>query len=294
MAGLPQLERLIWFHERLKRRRFPNTSQLAERFEISRKTAQRHITFLRDRLCAPMDYDSSRKGYFYYEDGFELPRMPLPSQDEMLAVLIARRLLSYPGEGLISEAFQAFSRRLHKAASAMGIDGARLEKAFSASWHGFSPASDNIFRGTVEALVQSRPILIEYHSPGSRAVTRRTVEPHHLQHYMASWVLVAFCRLRRDWRKFYLARINSLESQPETFQPRPREQWLHLLRDAFGIFQGPATIPVTLRFNAFRARWVRGQQWHSAQELRELEDGGIELSFPIADFREVKMMILQF
>lgn len=100
--------------------------------------------------------------------------------------------------------------------------------------------------------------------------------------------------MREDWRKLYLSRIDSLEPLTETFEPRPREQWAHQLEGAFGIFQGDAAIPVTLSFNAFRARWVREQLWHPAQEIRETPDGGIEISFPVADFREVKMMILQF
>jgi predicted DNA-binding transcriptional regulator YafY len=50
MAVFPQLERFFWFDGRLRQKRFPNASQLAERFEISHKTAQRDICCLRDRL----------------------------------------------------------------------------------------------------------------------------------------------------------------------------------------------------------------------------------------------------
>ena len=214
--------------------------------------------------------------------------------DELLAVLVARRLLSHSAGGFISEAFRGFSRKVLNAAAALGIDEARIDQSFSASWHGFSPAPDKIFKTVAEALIQRRMIEIGYHSPGSGASTRRIVEPHHLQHYMASWVLIAYCRMREDWRKLYLSRIDSLEPLTETFEPRPREQWAHQLEGAFGIFQGDAAIPVTLSFNAFRARWVREQLWHPAQEIRETPDGGIEISFPVADFREVKMMILQF
>jgi predicted DNA-binding transcriptional regulator YafY len=146
----------------------------------------------------------------------------------------------------------------------------------------------------VQALIERRTVDMGYHSPGSNASTCRTVEPHHLQHYMASWVLIAYCRLRGDWRKFYLSRIHELAVLPETFTVRPREQWAAHLEGSFGIFQGAASIPVSLRFNPFRARWVREQLWHPAQEVRPTPDGGIELSFPVADFREVKMMILQF
>lgn len=293
MATFPQLERFLWFDGRLKGMHFPNASHLAAEFEISHKTAQRDITLYRDRLLAPIVYDAARRGYYYTEAGFELPRLPT-TQEELLALLVARRLLATSAGGFLGEAIRGFSLKLRDAAAALGLDDTRLGEAFSASWHGHSPASGKIFQGVVEGLIQHRVIEIAYHSAGSSETTRRQVEPHHLQHYMGSWVLIAWCRLRRDWRKFHLARIAILNLHVETFPPRPRKQWSPMLDAAFGIFQGPASFPVTLRFTPFRARWVREQLWHPAQKARTTPDGGLELSFPVADFREVKMMILQF
>jgi len=293
MATFPQLERFIWFDSCLRRKRFPNASHLARRFEISHKTAQRDIRSLRDRLLAPIDYDQTRKGYYYTEDSFELSRFAA-TQEELLALLVARRLLSRTAGGFISEAFRGFSQKLHDAALRLGMDATRLEEAFSSSWHGYSPAPEAIFGQVTKALVERRVIEIDYFSPGSCANTRRQIEPHHLQHYMASWVLIAYCNLRAGWRKFYLSRIDRLELLHETFEPRPREQWAHQLENSFGIFQGPSSVPVTLRFNRFRSRWVREQLWHPTQELRATPEGGVDLTFPVADFREVKMMILQF
>jgi predicted DNA-binding transcriptional regulator YafY len=293
MAVFPQLERMFWFHDHVKRQRFPNAAHLAKQFEISHKTAQRNICCLRDRLLAPIAYDHAHKGYYYTDDSFELSRFAA-TQEEVLAVLVARRLLSRAVGGFISEAFRGFSRKLHDVAAGLGMDEERLEEAFSSSWHGYSPAPEAIFGKVAKALMERRIIEIDYHSPGSSANSRRRIEPHHLQHYMASWVLIAYCRLRQSWRKFYLSRIDRLQVLPETFKQRPREQWAHQLEDSFGIFQGPSSIPVTLRFNPFRSRWVREQLWHPAQQVRETKDGCIEISFPVADFREVKMMILQF
>ena len=51
---------------------------------------------------------------------------------------------------------------------------------------------------------------------------------------------------------------------------------------------------MTLRFNAFRSKWIREQVWHPCQTCEDTPDGGCELSFKVTDFREVKMMILQF
>jgi predicted DNA-binding transcriptional regulator YafY len=50
MSGQFIYERFFWFDERVRARAYPNAAKLAERFEISTKTAQRAIEFMRDRL----------------------------------------------------------------------------------------------------------------------------------------------------------------------------------------------------------------------------------------------------
>ena len=48
------------------------------------------------------------------------------------------------------------------------------------------------------------------------------------------------------------------------------------------------------RFSPFRAGWIREQTWHPAQKIQNLSDGSLELTLPVADFREIRMRILQF
>ena len=152
----------------------------------------------------------------------------------------------------------------------------------------------NDARYVVNALTDTRILSFAYTSPRTNETTRRLVEPHHLQNYMASWVLIAWCHSQSDWRKFYLSRMQAPELLSRTFTRRPRESWQPLLEETFGIFQGADPIQVTLQFTPFRARWIREQLWHPSQKITNLADGSLELSFPVADFREVKMKILQF
>lgn len=145
-----------------------------------------------------------------------------------------------------------------------------------------------------QALVENRLMTIEYRSPVSDRITRRTIEPHHFQHYMASWVLVARCRLKDQWRKFFLARIRAFDLKDDTFTLRPDREWRPLVEGAFGIFQGQDRIFLVLRFSPFRSRWIREQVWHPHQRYKERIDGGLEITFPVADFHEVKMRVLPF
>ncbi len=294
MAGSAIIyERFTWFHRQVKAGLYPNTRHLAEHFEISRRTAKRHIEFMRDRLGAPLKYDHSRCGYAYDCNAFDFPLLPV-SQEEVLAVLIARKLLSHSAEGFISKTMRRLGRKILDQTAELGWNSEHLDRLFSSTWHGFTRTSANTFQVVTRALLENRLIEFAYHSPLSEAPTSRMVEPHHLQHYMASWVLIAWCRLRNQWRKFYLSRMSHLKIHNETFIPRSESQWRPMVEGTFGIFQGESASLVTLLFNAFRAKWIREQVWHPKQMIREMPDGGVELSFKVADFREVKMKILEF
>ncbi len=71
------LERFVWFDNETRHGRFPNASMLGQHFEIAPKTAQRSIDHFRDRLQAPLEYDLSRKGYYYSDPTFQLPIIPV-------------------------------------------------------------------------------------------------------------------------------------------------------------------------------------------------------------------------
>ncbi|MGD9976044.1 MAG: hypothetical protein AB7S77_23540, partial [Desulfatirhabdiaceae bacterium] len=98
MGNFLIIERLKWFDHQIRCNRYPNASTLSDRFEISSKTAQRTITFMRDRYDAPMEYHACRRGYYYTDNSFIFPNL-VATQDEILAVLIAGNLLSASQDG---------------------------------------------------------------------------------------------------------------------------------------------------------------------------------------------------
>ncbi|MEW6489322.1 MAG: WYL domain-containing transcriptional regulator [Thermodesulfobacteriota bacterium] len=291
------LERYYWFDHEVRRYRYPNARTLAERFELSNRTAYRAVEFLRDRLGAPLEYDPSRKGYRYADETFALPEIRA-SQEELLAVLLARRLVAGAGGGFVAEAVGSLADKLLLALGAPDLPaaglGERLDRNLSAAWPGHSPAPEPTFRAILEALLHRRVLAITYLSPQHDQPTRRDVEPHHLQHYQGSWVLTAYCRHQEDWRKFYLSRMDEVRVEDESFASRPPEEWAVRVDEAFGLFQGAEHRQVRLRFTPFRARWVREQVWHETQELSPRPDGSLDLSLPVADLREIKLKVLSF
>ncbi len=287
------LERFSWFHQQLQGKRYPNASSLAAQFALSERIAQRDIEYMHLHLGAPFEYDARKNGYHYPESNVELPNMQA-TQEELLAILLARNLLSNSVGGMISRSINSFGKKLFSATGNLGLTEKRMEEVFSATWHSYSPAQADTFQKVTDALLQQKVLRINYSSPRAKGSTERLVEPHHLQHYMGSWVLIAWCRTREAWRKFFLSRMEDPVVLAINFEARPKKEWEHQLDGAFGIFQDTDIVKVKLRFTPERARWIREQIWHPKQKIQEMLDGGLELTLPVADFREIKLRILQY
>lgn len=74
--------RIQWLHKKMTMNSYPNAQRLAERFGISHRQAQRDMDYLRRELGAPVEYDNSRKG-FYYTKPFVLPVLFSTDNDDL-------------------------------------------------------------------------------------------------------------------------------------------------------------------------------------------------------------------
>jgi predicted DNA-binding transcriptional regulator YafY len=285
-------ERFIWFDSQARKKKYPNTTSLAEQFEISTKTAQRDIDFMRDRLLCPLEYDASQKGYYYENETFSLP-MAYLSADELSSLLIAKKLLQDISGGTIGKDIvsitQKISNILNKHISSEGdIDG-----SISFQMIGYSPIPEPVFKTVLEGCFKKKRLSFTYASPAREDKNRRVVDPYHLLNYMGTWHLIAHCHLRNSVRDFALGRMMDVAvleegfSIPQTFNIRD------FFDASFGIFKSKSIREVTLRFSPLKTKWIKDQVWHRDQKRRFLPDGSMELTFPVADFSEIQMEVLR-
>lgn len=293
MGDFLKFEKFYWFDSQIRQNRFPNQKQLAERFETNLSTAKRAFNFMRDRMHAPFDYSHKNRGYYYTNESFELPRFKI-SQEELLTLLLAKNLLTPSAGGVISDQIASFIDKLTCSDGEVRIDARSLNDSFSATWVGHTPSAPDIFHKTFQCLIGKRLLDFTYTSPKEESTSSRTVEPHHLQHYMGNWIMIGFCHLRGEWRKFTVSRMSDAAILDETFDLRPKTEWEKELQGGYGLFQGGPLTEVILRFNKFRTGWVKGEIWHPKQKVEELPDGSLRLSFPVTKYHEVKMRVLQY
>ncbi len=286
-------ERYTWFDSQVRAGRHPNASKLAARFEISVKTAQRDIEFMRDRLRCPLVYSTSEKGYHYEADDFSLPVTYL-SPDELSSLVLAKQFLKDVQGDYLSHELEAVIGKISSILedSVEGSQG--LEKTISIHLVGYVPTSDQVFGDILRACIHRQKISFSYYSPLSDQYTSRIAHPYHLFSYMGTWHMIAWCEKREGLRDFVLARVRDLEVLPEKFR-RPREFDVDAYMNAtFGLFKGPATGQAVLRFSPEQGRWVKNQIWHRHQRIEEMKDGFIEMILPVSDLNEIKMEVLKF
>lgn len=84
----------------LKENRFPNHPRLLEEmrrldiagaYNITQKTIQRDVVFLKNDYGAPIEYDFVRRGYYLTDPAWNLD-VPVLKKDEMEAAILSTRL----------------------------------------------------------------------------------------------------------------------------------------------------------------------------------------------------------
>jgi predicted DNA-binding transcriptional regulator YafY len=286
------LERFLWFHDQVCRKRYPNATKLSEEFEISSKTAQRSIEYFRDRLQVPLQFDRSQKGYLYTDPTFQLPGTRI-SEKELLALLISQKLISEASTGTLGDELKHISKRLNLLLTDKLSGYASPEDVFSFRWKAITPTDPQIFMTVTSALLQRNLLTFCYQPPTLNSGEIRTVEPHHMVNYMGNWYLIAFCHLRNDWRNFLLGRMTECQRKTKDFETRSQNLWQPYLLDTFGIFQSKENFDVKLRFTPQRSLLVKNEMWHEKQTVCVDDHGSLYMTVPTSHEAEIMMEILK-
>jgi hypothetical protein len=171
MAKKLAYERYLWFHERLRTKKYLKLGDLAEKFEISRRQAAREIEFMRLFLGAPIKYSSQRGGYFYADDNFQFPGLWV-AEEEIVSLVVARRLAAALPDRDLKKKFDQFLRKI---STDMDIDLLRLEEKVSLKNVRYSRVEPAIFQAVLRALAREHQLAITYAPGYAQGETRRTV-----------------------------------------------------------------------------------------------------------------------
>lgn len=205
-----KIDRLIGILSILLQEDKTTAPELAERFEVSRRTINRDI----EDLCKagiPIRTVQGAGGGISIMDGYRMDRTILTSKDMQMILAGLRSLDSVSGSryyGQLMEKIQIGSSAFISGRDSMLID--------LSSWYKLSLAPKI---EAIQSAIENRHLLeFEYYAPSGES--DRTIEPYYLVFQWSSWYVWGWCSRREDYRLFKLNRMDRVREARQDFACR--------------------------------------------------------------------------
>lgn len=265
---------------------------------VSRATFKRDLEYMRDRLDAPIQWDSEKRGYCYA--GLTDSALPhyLPglwlSPEELTALLSVEHLIESMEPGLLSRVLAPFRERIGGLLGNPISTSAEIRERIRILPIASRVAPPAVFAVVADGLIRRQRLRIVYCSHGLSESTERAISPQRLVNYRDNWYVDAWCHLRKALRTFALDGIQSAATMQERAREVSSRKLDQALGAGYGIFSGPIAGKAELRFTPECARWVAREIWHPKQTSGYDAEGYYLLRFPYSDLRELVMDILRY
>lgn len=282
MADNTQHERLFKIDALIRGRTVVSRAMLAEKLEVTVRTIQRDLDFLRYRFEAPLEF-SKKGGYLYSEPNWEMPAIPLTERD-LFSLLIARRAVGlYRGTPLADKLTQIFNKIAGSLSRKIDVH----PDYPSGGILSFAPepvleVDEKVWSRLLGAIRNRRSLLMNYESRNSNGEGERRVDPYHILNMQGDWYLYAWDHLRSRVSQFQLYRISNVKVLKEAFVISDEFDIEKITHNSFGCFGNSEKLKsVSLRITGDMGELLAGRQFHSQQKLKIIE-GGFEIAFPVS------------
>lgn len=272
-----KIDRLIGILSVLLQKEKTTAPELADRFEVSKRTINRDIEDL-CRAGIPIRTAQGTGGGISIMDGYRMDRTILTSKDMQMILAGLRSLDSVSGSsyyGQLMEKIQAGSSEFITGRDSILID--------LSSWYrdSLAPKIEMI----QDAIGDRRLIKFRYYAPSGES--ERTVEPYYLVFRWSSWYLWAWCLKRKDFRLFKLNRMDGVQITEKNFECRDAT-----MPDLSNEKIFPGGIKVKALFEA-------DQKWRLVEEFgtscfTENDDGRLLFTADYTDMENLITWILTF
>lgn len=212
-----RLSRLTAILTLLQTRRIVTATDFAKRFSVSIRTIYRDIRAL-EQAGVPILTEEG-KGYRLME-GYRIPPVMFTEKEANALVTAEQLVLNGSDRSLSKE----YSTAVDKIKAVLQYDTKEkvelLSGRIAVSAAIPHPNPSNSLALIQHALTSFKVLEITYHSAHNNEKTERNVEPFALYYSLQeSWLLIAYCRLRNDYRMFRLDRIVKIQQLDLDFQP---------------------------------------------------------------------------
>ncbi len=298
-ATRPALFRIYRIHEAVRAGGFPNCSKLAAILEVTPKTIQRDVSYMRDMLDLPIEYDAVQHGFHYTRDTSDFPIFETTA-DQLAGLFLARTALeavrNTPLANTMREVFAKLTQGIEGRVSFSWGD---LDEAFSRKAVEAHPRDVKVFGELADSVMKRLEVTFAYRKLGAETAETRRVRPYHLGEVEGGWYLIAHDLERDALRTFALPRVTRLKVTAKNFErPIEFDGKAHLGK-SFGVWSvaGDSTRHlVRVELSNYAAQLASERRWHPSQEITSLNAKGtrVEVRFEVGRLEEVLRWVLSF
>jgi predicted DNA-binding transcriptional regulator YafY len=212
-----RIARITAILTQLQTKRMVTSTLLAEKFGVSIRTIYRDIKTLEMAGIPIVAVDG--KGYSLIE-GFSIPPVMFTENEANALITIEQLVLKNRDSSLV----QAYVGAMTKVKAVLAYSTKDKVELLS-NRIAVSPVMPNTNASSSltiiqQALTDFKVLAITYWSESKAEKTERIIEPFAMYYTLdESWALIAFCRLRKDYRMFRLDRILTIAIEDLQFEP---------------------------------------------------------------------------
>lgn len=210
-----RLSRLTAILTQLQTRRTLTATELAKKFSVSTRTIYRDIRAL-EQAGVPVLTEEG-KGYRLME-GYRVPPVMFTEKQANALILAEQLVLKNKDTSFVNDYIEA----VEKVKAVLGYNvkdkAMLLAERTRFELNVQSAKSSNNLSDLQLALTNFLVIKIEYINEAG-SISDRFIEPFALVSTTENWLLIAWCRLRAEFRYFRIDRIRKLDILDEKFSP---------------------------------------------------------------------------
>ncbi len=227
----PRLSRLTAIVTQLQSKRIITASYLAEKHNVSVRTIYRDIRTL-EKSGIPIITEEG-KGYSLMQ-GYSIPPVMF-SENEANALITAEQIILKNKDYSLIENYSAAITKIKSVLKYSQKEKIELlaERIYFRDNHENEQTS-NYLMLIQSAITNFNVLEIEYLSLDNK-LTKRHIEPFAIYSTKGNWIIIAFCKLRHEFRAFRVDLIQQLTPQNNTFEPHNMtlEQYFELCKQKY-------------------------------------------------------------
>lgn len=290
-----KIHRILEIDREIRSGKYPNSTYLGKKFEVSRATIMRDIEFLRDRYDAPLEYDQIKNGYYYSDKNFFIQSVML-SEGELFTVSTIMPLLEQYKNTPLEESFKKIMGKITEMLpDKVSVDSSFMNGGIKFISDPLPAIDEEIFNKIFNAAKLHKTIEYSYRSLSRQGYAKRKLNPYQVICQKGNWYICGYCHSHNDIRIYALSRIKDLVITEEHFKMDESFKIEKYIDPSFGIWtttEEPQKIE--LLFDKNINTYILERTWHATQEIEQKDDGSVYLSFMTNQFQETLHWVLSF